>query len=83
MPGRKLVREEEESIVPEQRRGLVLMTAGKVLLWMDLLLLAFVYIGLRGGSHLWMWWVIGEAVLGSVLLGIGAHRRGSLSRIPR
>jgi hypothetical protein len=42
MPGIKLNRVEEEGIVEPQRRGLVLITVGKVLLWMDFLLLAFV-----------------------------------------
>jgi len=83
MTGKKLIREEEESILKDQRKGLTLMTVGKVLLWMDLILLAFVYVGVRSGSHMWMWWVLGEAILGFALLGIGAHKRGSLSRIPR
>jgi hypothetical protein len=80
MPGIKLDRLEEVGIVEEQRKGLVLMTVGRVLLWMDFLLLAFVYVGLRSGSRLWLWWVLGEGLLGLVLLEIGAHKRGSITR---
>jgi len=80
MPGIELNRIEEEGIVEDQRRGLVLMTVGKVLLWMDFLLLAFVYVGLRSGSHFWLWWVLGEGILGLVLLEIGSRKRGSLTK---
>lgn len=55
--------------------GHTMATAGKVLLWMDLLLLAFVYVGVRSGSMFWVWWVIGEAALGGALLAAGIHIR--------
>jgi hypothetical protein len=70
----------EESTIEERKRaGTVLMTLGKVLLWTDFLLLMFVYVGLRSGSHMWLWWVIIEGVLGLILLEIGIHKRGSLT----
>ncbi len=80
MPSIKLDRLEEVGIVEEQRKGLVLMTVGRVLLWMDFLLLAFVYVGLRSGSRMWLWWVLGEGLLWLVLLEIGAYKRGSITR---
>jgi hypothetical protein len=80
MPGIKLNRVEEEGILEGRRHGLVLITAGKVLLWMDFLLLAFVYVGLRSGSRMWLWWVLGEGILGLILIEIGLHKRGSLTR---
>jgi hypothetical protein len=80
MSGIELNRLEEEGIIERQRSGLVLMTVGKVLLWMDFLLLAFVYVGLRAGSDFWMWWVLAEGILGLVLLEIGSRRRGSLTK---
>jgi hypothetical protein len=80
MSGIKLNRVEEEGIIERQRSGLVLMTVGKVLLWMDFLLLAFVYVGLQGGSDFWLWWVISEGVLGLVLLEVGSRKRGSLRK---
>jgi hypothetical protein len=80
MSGIKLNRLEEEGIVEKQRRGLVLITVGKVLLWFDFLLLAFVYVGLRSGSHMWLWWVLAEGIVGLVLIEVGSHKRGSLTR---
>jgi hypothetical protein len=59
----------------ERRQGSVIMTVGKVLLWMDLILVCFIYVGLRAGSDLFLWWVLGEAVLGFVLMVIGSHKR--------
>jgi hypothetical protein len=47
---------------------------------MDFLLLAFVSVGLRSGSDFWFWWVIGEGILGLLLLEIGSRKRGSLSK---
>ena len=80
MPSIKLERLEEVGIVEEQNKGLVLMTLGRVLLWTDFLLLIFVFVGLRSGSRMWLWWVIGEGLLGLVLLEIGAYKRGSITR---
>jgi len=61
----------EVEALEEQRQGSVLMTTGKVLLWMDLILVCFVYVGLRTGSLLFLWWVLGEAVLGFALMAVG------------
>ncbi len=66
--------------MPGKRRGMVLITVGKVLLWMDFLLLAFVYVGLRSGSEMWLWWVLGEGILGLVLIEIGTRKRGDLTQ---
>ena len=71
---------EEEGMMPGKRRGMVLITVGKVLLWMDFLLLAFVYVGLRSGSGMWLWWVLGEGILGLVLIEIGTRKRGDLTQ---
>jgi hypothetical protein len=79
MSGTKLIRVEESTIEERKRVGTVLMTLGKVLLWTDFLLLMFVYVGLKSGSHMWLWWVIIEGVLGLILLEIGIHKRGSLT----
>jgi pheromone shutdown protein TraB len=75
----------EVAALEEQRRGAVLITVGKVLLWMDLILLSFVYAGLRVGSHLFLWWVLAEGLLGLALLGVGRHEiadaRGKLAQL--
>lgn len=73
------IRREVEAL-EEQRQGSVLMTVGKVLLWMDLILACFVYVGLRTGSHLFLWWVLGEAVLGLALIGVGTRKRAVAQR---
>jgi len=67
-------------MVERQRLGHALITVGKLLLWIDFLLLVYVSIGLRGGSQLWLWWVIAEGVTGLLLIEIGMHRLGSLTR---
>jgi pheromone shutdown protein TraB len=75
----------EVAALEEQRRGGVLITVGKVLLWMDLVLACFVYAGLRVGSHLFLWWVLGEGLLGLLLMAAGSHdiadARGKLARL--
>lgn len=70
----------EEAVLRRQRRGRVMMTVGKVLLWMDLLLLCFVYVGLRGGSDFWLAWVVIEGALGFGLLGFGLRQRNHARR---
>ena len=55
-------------------------TTGKVLLWFDLIIICFVYVGLRSGSHLYWWWFIGEFLLGAGLLGYGTHIRSDADR---
>jgi hypothetical protein len=79
MSGIKLNRVEEVQIPGGVRTANTLVTVGKVLLWMDFLLLAFVYVGIRAGSDFWMWWVIIEGLLGLVLLEVGLRKRGSLT----
>jgi len=80
MSGVNLDRVEEEGILERQRSGLVLITVGKVLLWMDFLLMAFIYVGLRSGSDFWVWWVVAEGIVGLILIEVGIRRRGSLTK---
>jgi hypothetical protein len=80
MSGTKLIRIEESTMEDGKSVGSVLMTLGKVLLWTDFLLLMFVYVGWKSGSHMWLWWVLGEGILGLILLEIGRHKRGSLTK---
>jgi hypothetical protein len=79
MISKQLMRMEEQGMVPEQRVGLFIMTIGKVLLAFDFILLAFVYVGLRGGSIMWAVWVSSQGLLGLILMAVGAHKRGSLT----
>ena len=79
MAGIDLNKVEDEGIVPRRRFGLGMITVGKLLLWVDFLLLAFVYDSIRGGSRVWLYWVIAQGVLGLVLIEIGWRKRGGLS----
>jgi len=75
MPETNYVRVKDEAVTEVARRGSVLIVVGRVLLWMDFLLVMFVYVGLRGGSRFWMWWVISEALLALVLIVVGTRMR--------
>jgi|SRR5947209_11106578 len=72
--------ESETRLLEKQRRGGVIITVGKVLLWMDLILVIFVYDGIRAGSHLYLWWVLGELILGVGLIAWGRSMRSDASR---
>lgn len=81
MPDTTTERIQQETVLLErQRRSGAIVTAGKVLLWMDLILGIFVYDGLRAGSHLYLWWVIGEFILGVCLIAWGKSMRSEASR---
>jgi hypothetical protein len=80
MSGIKLNRVEEVQMPEGAETGNTLMTVGKVLLWADFLLLAFVHVGIRSGSDFWLWWVIIEGVVGLVLIEVGSRKRGSLTQ---
>jgi hypothetical protein len=71
---------QEELLLRQQRRGGTLKTVGKVLLWMDLIFVCFVYVGLESGSKLYWWWFIGEFILGAGLLAYGNRLRAEANR---
>lgn len=74
MPGKRII-DQDMSGIGLARRGSTMAMVGKILLWMDLLLLSFVYVGVRSGSHMWAYWVSGQAILGFLLLGFGIRQR--------
>lgn len=61
-------------------KGDTIITVGKVLLWFNLILICFVVVGLRLGSHLFLWWVIAEGVLGVVLVAFGMRWKSEAQR---
>ncbi len=70
---------ESEGIVDRMCKGMALITCGKVLIWTDLLIVLTIgSVGLRAGSSFWTWWTGIEALLGVMLIGIGAHIRGTV-----
>jgi hypothetical protein len=66
---------EEAAALEELRKGGVLKTVGKVLIWVELVPLAFLYMSLRAGSELIPWWAILEGALGLGLYLVGARKR--------
>ena len=79
MSGNQLIREEEVQLGGDEAQGSVLMTVGKLLLWTDLIFLAFVYSGIKGGSHLYLIWFTVQLLVGTTLLTVGRVKRGSLT----
>ena len=64
-----------DEAVHEQRLGSVLIVVGWVLLAMDCILAVWIWVGLRSGSDMWLWWVIIEGILGLGFIAVGRHKR--------
>ena len=79
MSGKQLMRMEEVQLGGNETQGTVLMTIGKLLLWTDLIFLAFVYSGIKGGSYLYTYWTILQGAIGLTLLIVGWVKRGPLT----
>jgi len=79
MSGNQLIREEEVQLGGDEAQGSVLMTVGKLLLWTDLIFMAFMYSGIKGGSYLYTIWFTVQGLIGLTLLGVGRLKRGSLT----
>ena len=79
MSGKQMIREEEVQLGGDETQGTVLMTVGKLLLWTDLIFLAFVYSGIKGGSHLYSYWTLVQGTIGLILLIVGWVKRGPLT----
>jgi hypothetical protein len=71
---------EEELLLRQQRRGGVMRTTGKVLLWFDLIIVCFGYMSVRDGSYFYVWWFVGEFLLGAGLMVYGTHIRSAAGR---
>ena len=79
MSGKQMIRVEEVQLGGSEAQGSVLMTVGKLLLWTDLIFLAFVYSGVKGGSHLYEYWFTAQFLVGLILLIVGRAKRGPLT----
>jgi hypothetical protein len=79
MSGKQMIRVEEVQLGGDEARGSVLMTVGKLLLWTDLIFMAFIYSGVKGGSYLYVYWFVIQAIVGLTLLTVGRIKRGSLN----
>jgi len=78
MSGKQMIRVEEVQLGGDETRGTVLMTAGKLLLWTDLIF-AFIYSGIKGGSYLYLGWFTIQGLVGLTLLTVGRIKRGPLT----
>jgi hypothetical protein len=80
MPNMDSIRDWEEIQMGDARWGSVAVVCGELLLWMDLILLSFVYMSIRDGSWFWVWWVLGQGVLGIIsVLGGESYRHRHVS----
>ena len=79
MSGKQMIRVEEVQLGGDETQGAVLMAVGKLLLWTDLIFLAFVYSGIKGGSYLYAIWFTVQFLVGLTLLTIGRVKRGPLT----
>ena len=74
------IRYEEEIEIREARWDSAMIVTGELLLWVDLLPLAFAYSSIRDGSWFWVWWVLSQGALGGLMLIGGAwHQRRHVS----
>jgi hypothetical protein len=79
MSGKQLMRMEEVQLGGSETAGAVLMTVGKLLLWTDLIFLSFLYMGVKGGSYLYTYWTVIQALVGVTLLIVGRVKRGPVT----
>ncbi len=79
MSGKQMIRMEEVQLGGHETQGTVLMTVGKLLLWTDLIFMAFVYSGVKNGSYLYAYWTLIQGAIGLTLLTVGWVKRGPLT----
>ncbi len=80
MPDLKSLQYKDDVQIGRARRGTVAVVCGQLLLWIDVLLAILVFMGVRAGTWFWVWWVLGQGVLGLALLIAGGwYRRHHVS----
>lgn len=65
------------AVEPEEleQRALTLRTVGWMLLIFDVAIIAvFIFVGLRSGSLLWLYWTAIQGVVGIALVGAGMYQ---------
>ncbi len=73
--------ERETAALELERHGEVLLTVAKALLGMELILICFVIVGLRDGSHLFLWWCIAEGAAGLILVWISLQKKSEAKKM--
>ena len=79
MSGKQIIRMEEVQLGGDETKGTVLMTVGKLLLWTDLIFLAFVYCSIKSGSLVYPLWFVIQGAVALTLLIVGRIKRGPLT----
>jgi hypothetical protein len=79
MSGKQMIRMEEVQLGGGETRGTVLMTIGKLLLWTDLIFLAFVYSSIKAGSLAYPIWCATQAAIALTLIIVGRIKRGPIT----
>jgi hypothetical protein len=57
-----------------QRQAITWKSLGTLLLVFDAIPVVFVFVGIRAGSLLWLYWTAIEGLIGLVMIGIGIRR---------
>jgi hypothetical protein len=70
----------ELTAIEEQQHGALIIRVGKVLLWTVLVPACFLYASLRVGSYVYLWWLLGQAALGLLLIHMGRHKKNDAER---
>ena len=62
-----------KSLAPEdlEYRALTLRALGWLLLVLDAIVVVFIFVGIRTGSLMWLYWAVIEGVVGIVLVAAG------------
>lgn len=74
----------ERKLEPEEleQRALTLRTLGWMLLVFDVAIIAvFIFVGLRSGSLLWLYWTVIQGALGIALVGAGMYQDSVASEL--
>jgi hypothetical protein len=63
-----------------QLRGLTLRAVGWLLLVFDAIIVVYVFVGIRSGSYLWLFWAAIEGLVGAGLVLAGMRREAIATR---
>lgn len=75
MPGLERDQMSIDNTVENRRLGSIMLTVGWILLWLDAMLLIYVYNSVRGGSMFWPTWVAIQGIIGLGLVIMGTRYR--------
>jgi hypothetical protein len=77
----KTYKDRGDQAMDTQRLGAILLTVGWQIIVFDFVVGVWIWVGLRGGSFFWFWWVVGTGIVALFLLWLGAHKRAAGERM--